>query len=120
VRKEKCPTATRNHEARRHHGSRGVSLTRRRRIRGRPEPGPQLRGIAGAVTERAGLGDFRRQAEVSQDPVHHGRLLNQRDEAQSPTATRTGRDVDAKCPAHQLGPLIRAGPGGPSTARVLV
>jgi hypothetical protein len=38
--------------ARRHHASRGVSLTRRRRIRVRPETGRQLRRMAGLVTER--------------------------------------------------------------------
>jgi hypothetical protein len=32
-------------------------------------------------------------------------FFNQRHEAQPPTAARTGQDVDAKRPAHQLGPL---------------
>ena len=44
---------------------------------------------------------------MSQDPLDHGRLLNQRDEAQSPTATRTGQDVEAKRPSHQpAGPEV--------------
>ena len=54
---------------------------------------------------RARLGDVGGEPEVSQDSLDHRRLVNQRHEAQPPTAVRTGQDVDAKCPAHQLGPL---------------
>jgi hypothetical protein len=57
---------------------------------------------------------------VSQDSRDHRRLVNQRHEAQPPTAARTGQDVDAKRPAHQLGPLERASPGGLCAARVSV
>ena len=66
---------------------------------------------AGWWPGRARLGDIGGEPEVSQDSLDHRRLVNQRHEAQSPTAARTGHDVDAKRPAHQLGPLIRASPG---------
>jgi hypothetical protein len=60
------------------------------------------------------------EPDVSQDSLDHRRLVNQRHEAQPPTAARTGQDVDAKCPAHQLGPLIHASPGGLCAARLPV
>jgi hypothetical protein len=68
----------------------------------------------------ARLGDLGGEPKVSQDSLDHRRLVNQRREAQPPTAARTGQDVDAKCPPHQLGPLIRASPGGLCAARVPV
>jgi hypothetical protein len=62
-------------------------------------------GWGGARAGRAR--GVRRQAEVSQDPPDHERLVNQRHESQPRTATRTGQDVEAKRPPHQLSPLIR-------------
>ena len=69
---------------------------------------------------RPRLGYLRRQAEVSQDSLHHSRLLNQGHEAQPPAAARTRQDIESKRSPHQLGPLIRTGPGRPGAARVLV
>jgi hypothetical protein len=69
---------------------------------------------------RSRLGNLRRQAEVSQDPLHHSRMLNQSHEAQPPAAARTRQDIELKCSPHQLGPLIRTWPGRLDAARVLV
>ena len=48
---------------------------------------------------------------MSQDALDDRRLVNQRHEAQPPTATRTGQDVEAKRPPHQLGPPDTRQPG---------
>jgi len=69
---------------------------------------------------RPRLGYLRRQAEVSHDSLHNRRLFNERHEAQPPAAARTRQDIESKRALHQLGPLIRTGPGRPAAARVLV
>ena len=45
---------------------------------------------------RPRLGCLRRQAEVSQDSLHHRRLFNQRHEAQPPATPRTRQDIESK------------------------
>ena len=50
------------------------------------------------------LGDLGGKAQVPQDALRHGRLVDQRDQPQPPTATRARQDVEAKRPAHQIGP----------------
>ena len=43
---------------------------------------------------------------MSQDALHHGRVFNQRHQAQPPAAARARQDVESERPPHQLGPLI--------------
>jgi hypothetical protein len=52
----------------------------------------------GRRTGRPRLGYLCRQAEVSQDSLHHGRLFNQRHEAQPPAAPRARQNVEPKRP----------------------
>ena len=42
------------------------------------------------------LGDFGGQTEVSQDALHHRRLLDQRDEPQPPVAAGTRQDIESR------------------------
>ena len=64
--------------------------------------------------------DLCRYPEMSEDPLDHGRLFDERDQAQAAAAPRTGQHIKPERPAHQLGPLIRASPGGLCAARVPV
>src|SRR5580704_8854586 len=94
-----------------------------------PSPGGvEFGGILGLILDRvnragwwpcgARLWNVGREPKVSQDALDHRGLVNQRHEPQPRAAARTGQDVDAKRPAHQLGPLIRASPGGRCAARI--
>ena len=62
------------------------ALTKRHPIREHPGADPRASRVDGWRPRRPRLGDLRRQAEVSQDALHHRRLVNQRHEAQPPTA----------------------------------
>jgi hypothetical protein len=52
----------------------------------------------------ARLGYVGGEPKVPQDSLDHGRLFNQRDQPQPPTAAWTRPDIDAERPAHQLRP----------------
>jgi hypothetical protein len=47
---------------------------------------------------------------MTHDSLDHGGLLNQRNEAQPPTAAWIRPHVHAKRPLHQLGPLVSTRP----------
>src|SRR6266478_4253770 len=55
----------------------------------------------------AGPGGVGRQAEVAQDALHNGRVLDRRDETE-PTAAGARENVDLKNAAQQVGPRERA------------
>ena len=57
--------------------------------------------------DRSGAGGVGRQAEVAQDALHNGRVLDRRDETE-PTAAGARENVDLKNPAQQVGPRERA------------
>ena len=50
-----------------------------------------------------------RQTEMTQDALHRGAVLDEREEAQPPATAGTRQHVEPEGPAHQLGPQIRTG-----------
>ena len=71
-----------------------------------------LVGSSHAERRRAGVTrrrDLRRDAEMPEDPLDHGRLLDERDEAQAAASPGTRQDVEPECTFHQGCPSLAAG-----------
>jgi hypothetical protein len=85
------------------------------------EPGGEHRGIviptglvgsSRAERRRAGgtrRRDLRRDAEMSEDPLDHGRLFDERDQAQTAAAPGTREHVKPERACHQGRPTLAAG-----------
>ena len=54
-------------------------------------------------------GDLRRYAEMPEDPLDHGRLFDERDQAQTAAAPRTGQHIKPERACHQRRPTLTAG-----------
>jgi hypothetical protein len=87
-------------------GVRAVKTSRRRLAC----PRPRMCRSIGPIGRRSGgprLWSICRQTEMTQDALHGGAVLDERQEAEPPATAGTRQHVEPEGPALQLGPEIR-------------